>query len=452
MESNYRNREFEQFLKENADQHRMFPSENVWKNIHGTLHTRRKWYAAGLAALLFLTGTAVTLVMVNSPSGKRPVLSSTLDKEKKNTPSEEQLEKIKESIRPFKGKIATSSQPLFNDAPFKKDELPEQGIVVNMEGTNNNETVFVNRPSSKNKVDDRITEEQASIFTTINDNDFEITNPAISAEKEKTSTPTPVRPAYPLTIESVTNTYKSKRAANKTLWQFFVTPTVSYRRLTSNNDLSGVAMGNPIVTGSSNVNSAVIHKPDLGLQIGTSFHRPLTKALTLRGGVQFNINRYDIKAYSSTPEVATIRLNDPNGFNSVWAWTYYRNFNGYKANWLKNYYFSISAPIGLELKLTGNKKTNIGIAGTVQPTYILRDKAYLISTDYKNYAKVPSLMRHLNANAGFEAFVDYSNGKTRWQIGPQVKYQLLSSFKKEYPVKEHLFDFGVKIGVFLNDK
>src|SRR5688572_3543883 len=70
MESNFSNREFEQYVKENADQYRMFPSEKVWKNIHGTLHTRRKWYGAGLVLLLFLTGTAVTWVMVSYPVSK----------------------------------------------------------------------------------------------------------------------------------------------------------------------------------------------------------------------------------------------------------------------------------------------------------------------------------------------------------------------------------------------
>ncbi|MEO8405166.1 MAG: hypothetical protein ABI480_11235, partial [Chitinophagaceae bacterium] len=70
MESNYRNKDFEELVKQNADQYRMFPSEKVWKNIHGTLHTRRKWYGVGLAFLLLLTGTAVTWVMVSYPVSK----------------------------------------------------------------------------------------------------------------------------------------------------------------------------------------------------------------------------------------------------------------------------------------------------------------------------------------------------------------------------------------------
>src|SRR5688572_31773279 len=68
MESNFNNRDFEQFVKQNADQYRMFPSEKVWKGIHNTLHTRKRWYGFGLA-LLLLTSGAVTWVML-TPSGK----------------------------------------------------------------------------------------------------------------------------------------------------------------------------------------------------------------------------------------------------------------------------------------------------------------------------------------------------------------------------------------------
>jgi len=188
----------------------------------------------------------------------------------------------------------------------------------------------------------------------------------------------------------------------------------------------------------------------VGLQIGLSGRYPITKDLKVRGGFQFNINRYDIKAYAFNGEVATIDLNGGPGNSTISTWTNYRNFNGYRSDWLKNFYFSVSAPIGAELKLFGNARTNVGVAGTLQPTYILSDKAYLISTDFKNYAEVPRLIRHVNLNTSFETFVNYTSGKTNWQVGPQVRYQILSSFQNKYPVKENLFDFGVKIGVTLN--
>ena len=132
--------------------------------------------------------------------------------------------------------------------------------------------------------------------------------------------------------------------------------------------------------------------------------------------------------------------------------TNYNNFSGYKTNWLQNFSLQVSAPVGVELKLTGDDKVQFGVASTVQPTYVLGDKAYLISADYKNYTEMPSLVRRWNVNTSLETFVAYSTGHLNWQVGPQVRYQILSSYLKKYPIKEHLFDFGLKVGISVNNK
>ena len=146
----------------------------------------------------------------------------------------------------------------------------------------------------------------------------------------------------------------------------------------------------------------------------------------------------------------TIALDAGTGTNSISQETIYRNYNGNRANWLQNLYYSASIPVGVELKFPSRKSTYFAIAGTFQPTYIVTDRAYLLSTDYKNYVEVPSLTRRWNMNTGFEALVGYSTGKTQWQVGPQVRYQIRSSFEDQYPLKENLFDFGLKVGVLLN--
>src|SRR4030095_12266845 len=76
MESNFHNRDFEQFIKQNADQYRMFPSEKVWSGVNSVLHTRRKWYGLWLGVFLLLSGGTVTWVMTsdssNDKSGNTP--------------------------------------------------------------------------------------------------------------------------------------------------------------------------------------------------------------------------------------------------------------------------------------------------------------------------------------------------------------------------------------------
>jgi hypothetical protein len=258
-----------------------------------------------------------------------------------------------------------------------------------------------------------------------------------------------------MTIESVLNSYKKIALKSKKMnWQLSFTPTISYRKLTENKSFlrnTSSASGSSSYAYLYNVNSVVTHKPDMGFELGINTSYPLAKNLRILGGLEFNINRYGIKAFTYPSEVATIELNS-GGYHpdSVATWTNYRNFNGYNSNWLQNFYFSVSAPVGVEFKLSGNSNTQFGIAATIQPTYVIGDRAYLISTDYKNYVEVPWLTRRWNVNTGFETFVSYSTGKLKWQVGPQVRYQLLSSFKNKYPVKENLFDFGLKVGIMLN--
>jgi hypothetical protein len=476
MESNFRNRDFEQYVKQNADQYRMFPSEKVWKNIHGTLHTRRKWYGFGLALLLLSTVTAVTWVMISYPvSESKKVIaitpssgeatasqsaSSPAPSTESNTPDlpfTSRRSGISSTRIPVAGFNSSSNTGVTQEqeeavgqtvpisvmnAGAEREQFSAIISSPRISSATSNTHAIVNAPASEKT-------ESAGI------NDYSVDDPARkdSHGAAKTSATASVQQEhdYPLTIESVVNTYQ--RSRKRLNWQLYVTPTVSYRKLAANKSLDNITAPNyPFALSSmSDVNEAVTHKPDMGVQVGLSAGYPITKSLRVRAGFQFNISRYDIKASLNNPVQAPFDLNVDNGqIDPVREWTYYRNYSGNKSDWLKNYYFSVSFPIGVEMTLLGNQKTNVGVAGTIQPTYTIKDRAYMISTDFKNYATIPWLMRNVNVSTGFEAYVNYTSGTTRWQIGPQVRYQILSSFHNKYPVKENLFDFGVKIGVSLN--
>jgi hypothetical protein len=477
MESNFNNREFEQYVKDNADHYRMIPSEKVWKGINNTLHTRRKWYGLGLIMLLLLIGVSVTWVMVSYPNSKKQEIASV-----PNVPHSVQIQAAKQGQSPATESSNNAGNIISFNKFIKQENIPATGNLSNGQVNNNNETSSASFEFEGSKTVDAGTVIQAEKSPVIISEKKVVTAPsativnttAISETSNLIQVPDKKVPGdkpagliqnnpvknnsnyYPLTIESVVNVYHANKASKRLIWELFITPTVSYRKWSANKSFDGnvppfASVSYPFAS-SGDVNSEVIHKPDMGLEVGFSTKYPLTKSLKLTGGLQFNINRYDIKAFASSGEQATINLNGGTGNNSVTAWTYYRNYNGYKSDWLKNFYFSVSAPVGAELRLFGNDKTSFGIAGTVQPTYILKDRAFLISTDYKNYVEIPRLIRHLNVNTSFETFVSYTSrhSKTRWQIGPQVRYQVLSSFQSKYPVKENLFDFGLKLGVTLN--
>jgi hypothetical protein len=468
MESNFRNRDFEEYIKENADQYRMFPSEKIWKNINSTLHTRRKWYGFGLSLLLLLTGTAVTWVMVSYPVSKdQPIVtakSGAFNPSNQSTIAKEIPAEVIDKVMPFKKAADPASAsremalatPRFEMGSMLPTETPRLVTTLPVDQTMiRNDRVQVlpinlqkitaeNAPASPVFYDDIMNTEYVSRETkaTRRNSEYGVSHRPSAASKLY----------YPASIENVASTYLAKNIINKISWQFYVTPTISYRHLNDNKEVENQSAPPNYVFAAmgSDVNKAVTHKPDMGLQVGLSARYPVSPNLKIRGGLQFNINRYDIKAFDYSSEVATINLNDETGINPISTWTNFRTYNGYQSNWLKNYYFSVSAPIGVELKVLGNDRTNVGMAGTIQPTYIIKDRTYVISTDHKNYAKVPSLIRHVNVNVGFETFVNYVSGKNRWQIGPQVRYQVLSSFNNNYSVKENLFDFGVKVGLTLD--
>lgn len=438
MKPNFTNDDFEKFIKQQADQLRMRPSDKVWNNISGDIHSKRRWIGLGL--LLFLvTTTSVSTYFLLSNNNRTPV--SSVNQQTNNR--------------------------TVNNNTVKSSVTTEQNTIAitNKFSSNNKQTPF---SASRNHLTKNAQSSLLSALKTISG-----TSTAINAEEystnsfqgtfadsypygEKEAAILPAKPVEqdPQSIESVINKYKGKK--KRISWQFYFTPTVSYRKLTENKSYLRKVQQQPNSTTPNyaelyNINDVVTHKPDIGLELGAAAKYEVSRRVTIRAGLQFNLSHYDIKAFDNYyPKLATIALNAGSRVDSVNTVTNYSNFSGATSSWLQNYYFQISAPVGVDVVLAGNKNVQFGISSTIQPTYVLGERAYLISSDYQSYTKVPWLMRKWNVNTSLETFVSYSTGQLKWQIGPQVRYQLLSSFVNEYPVKENLFDFGLKVGVGLN--
>jgi hypothetical protein len=123
------------------------------------------------------------------------------------------------------------------------------------------------------------------------------------------------------------------------------------------------------------------------------------------------------------------------------------NGGGMTPQALENNYFQLSAPIGFELRVLGNERLQFNLGGTVQPSYLLNTDVYTLTSDYTSYAKSPSLLRRWNVSGALEAFLSYQAGPIRWQIGPEFRYQLLSTYNSGYPISENLKGYGIKIGI-----
>jgi len=439
------NNDFERFLKQNANQYRLYPSTKPWKGIYSHFHGKRRWFGLG-AILLLLTGSLITMLVINSPKQSpvaqtNPAVNSTEQKT-----------------------FVPSSSSIASTRIANSNSIPGNGMsslsVASLSPEGNYPTA--NYPAIKdyvgvNPLDQAQTAVQPELLTPILislTDELTDQNSYIQALEQRLATNSQQRNfgtnSFDWTIESVLNSYKKR---NRIGLQFNFTPTISYRKLSENKDYmrSAAAQNNTAYSPLYNINSAVTHKPDMGVELGLTAKYALNSTFRLKAGLQFNVNRYDIKAFDYPIEVATIALDGGGSrVDSLHTISTYRNFNGDNPSWLQNLYFQVSMPVGVEAKIVGDDKVEFGIAGTIQPTYVLSDRAYLLTTDYKNYAEVPWLIRRWNVNTAFETFVSYSTGKLKWQVGPQVRYQLLSSFVKKYPVKENLFDFGLKVGISLN--
>lgn len=441
MEKEYFNSEFEQFLKENADQNRMYPSEKVWYNINSNLHFRSRIFGFGFTVLMLSLGT-ISIYLLNDDKMKIANITST----ELVMPADLILNNTNNTLLYSDNNIISQKADKVTLSSSKKTiESHTPTNVANAIARTQNtvtEKESIQNESAETSIAEKIMDETVSLENQLN---VDLNVPETIAKINEL----PI--AIPNAIDNAINELKIGKPKANSSFQLYFSPTITYRKLSENKSylLNG---SNSSIPNYLNVKDLVSHKADIGFEFGLTKNIPLSKKLNLRAGIQFNVSRYSIKAFNIPGEIATYALNRGTRVDSLSMLSSYRNnqSNGFNPDKLENFYFQISAPIGVEYLFAQKNNVKFGIAGTIQPSYLLQDRIYLLSVDYKNYNEVPWLVRKVNANTSLETFVSYSSGQINWQIGPQVRYQLLSSFVDKYPVKENLFNFGFKIAATLN--
>lgn len=440
MERNiYMDDEFEKFLKEKADQYKLYPSDKAWTNIQRSLRPKRKWPYITLTLLLLL-GTSVIVdhrnfnIISRGYSPAAPKIATLPDADKSGShqlhSADHQLAQsiaiATPNIQMHAFTTATGARPAASKMPVL--QLPA-----------NNEPVAFSSTTPLDEVN-------GSVVT------------ATPVEKSSLTKPNAVNnnPKF-LIVENkeepeATNIKKVLWGGevfkkSKLSWQLSFSPTISYRKLTSGiQDITQVFRGipNSLDQQSTTVNNSVTQKPAIGAEAGVALTYKLTNNFLLKAGLQLNYSRYQLKALPIKQERATLAVV---GSDSITVPSSLMNYGGRGASWFNNEYYQLSMPVGFEWGVLGNSTFKWNLAASAQPVYNFSNNVYLLSTDFKNYAQDPSLVRRWNINAGVETFVSYNMGSFKMQAGPQLRYQLFSSFKNQYPIKEYMVDFGFKIGV-----
>lgn len=482
MERRHYMDEFESFLEEKADQYKLYPSDRVWENINKHLHPNRRWpYITAGLLLIGLSFVAERFILHSGGTSQSSSLNSPAQSENNNDLAPSERQNVISSHTPSINRISRSSNANTSQgnrqqarvislnewllAERRQDltQKPERGLISGFTSFpalpvpkqnpgREEELIIVNNPIAK--LESSAPSVQSPILFSVTPS-----TKALNASLEQQKATVNAEPAADAEtarpwLDNIVF-HQQQKKLNKWAWQFYVSPTVSYRKLTGSIEAKNTPVplsGIPYIANAEygkDINDAVNQHPSLGAELGTSWIYNATPTLRLKVGIQLNYTRYMIKAYRAAPERAAYAPSDPNGYyaDSIRLVSVYRNFNGYMPVELTNEYFQLAAPLGAEFRILGNRKMEWIIAGTAQPTYNLNNQAYLISTNFKNYAEEPTLIRRWNMAASLETFLSINTGKFKWQIGPQFRYQLLSSYKNKYPIKEYLLDYGFKIGV-----
>lgn len=475
------NDDFENFLQEQAKDHRMYPSDHIWRNIQESIHGERKWPALSFISIIVISSLVVSTLLIkphlqaenkigqSSSSVSRTAKSESL----KAAKTEEVLEQHLTANNISQKTIAEVSVAGDKSAYVKPQFVASENVSDKSSGSSA-PAAKVNMQNQPNKLiatsavkpqqqvsREVVKAEQARIiispFPPVTPESFY----SNTKEAKRVNNVSGLQLFYPVSFSdedeiwrnfALTNaSYLIKRNMPKLDFQFYVTPSVSYRRLIDKNT------GNPVQSFVSaipasakysiDVNGIVKHRPAIGSEVGFALGYHLYKRLTVKAGLQFNIRRYNIEAYSYNSPATSVALSDNNTPDTLNTYSLYRNYAlSSTPITLTNSYYEISLPVGIDWQLLSSGRLGLNVAASVQPTYTFDKEPFVITSDYKNYADGSLLMRNWNLNTSFETYISYKIGAIRWQIGPQFRYQQMPTYSNKYPIREYLLDYGLKLG------
>lgn len=461
MERKFYPENFERFLKGHADQFKMTPSKKVWHGIYNDLHPGRRWPSVAMTMVFIFT--LVIIGHLNTNNGDKtllPDLSSLQNTNQlkntspvaspkslkrsdtkvttDNTPGESLSEDITEANVPLLTAIKETETVLKEtEVPVKteteSDNKADKNIVLETKVTE------VSPENGKNDVAKVITKNMESTISLkepseiINNEEILIT-PVANVDEAKV---TEKKNNSELLTEPATVKISKPKKTSNVSWGIYIAPSSSYRII------------------SDKINNSVIHKSRLGYEAGTEISLKLFRKLQLTSGLQVNYSGYNITAVNTHPVIATLVLSSDvqqGQFDVFSTMSTYGNSTGAKPINLKNYSLQASVPIGLQYTIAGNENFKLGLAASFQPSFVIASQAYFLSEDKRNYLKNSYLYRTWNMNTNLAPYVSISTSALNWQIGPQVRYQLLSTYTNRYGVKENLINYGLRIGITKGSK
>ncbi len=479
--------ELEQFLQDEVKDHRMYPSDKIWRNINAEVNGHQRWPALGFISLFIIASLTVSTLLNINPSQKLLKANSL----RQSDPQKQPLQDLKHTLNDFNS-TAPSDLTAITIANLKRKSYPlepelnvqDETPVISMNFSNRAEPISVLKnkleipPSKPAFLDEmaivvpmnqwaskELSPEKLNFITEMNEQTTMSVGNTKAIDQENQ-----VIVETPTATETAATELKEQHATDKFLHEFayvpptrieqtknskfgfgfFITPSTSFRRLEDDKakDLLGAAPTSaPVaINYTTDVNSIVRHKPAIGLELGFAVLYNMSNRLKFKTGIQFNTRQYYIETFQASTDITTISLVNNRGVENISVFSPYNNNNGYKSTQLDNKMYQVSIPIGFQYDLIQGRKLGITAEASIQPTFTLNKSLYLLSTDYKHYADGNNLMRKWNINSAVGINLTYKTGVYQWYLGPQARFQHLPTYSNKYPITEYLMDYGIRLG------
>ena len=513
MENKFYIDDFERYLKEKADEFKMYPSKRVWNSIYNDMHPGSRWPSISMCIVLICTLFLVGFLNTNTTTSKSgssslvnkanpaaiPAYYTSAELAKNNTTAKTKdilpmleisassqitITDIKNNatlnnIQPGqtdentvpliasannntsanqkslldKGELNTSVIGIFpvsaDMANRSKSDGNFEGTIISNDGNNllaeNDKTSVIEKNNHYKIIADKSVPDLQVTIAPVN-----ITL-AVNESKTTTVKNTQLSEADKFWIENYAlyNRPAPKKWKGKLSWQTYFTPSVVYRSL--ENTAANKTVGLTGIQNNSDINNSVTHTPSFGLEFGTGLQYDLSKRIKIKTGLQLNFTRYNAHAFDNGHPIATsltMLSNNGDAAYEVSRISPYNSTYGITPVKLHNQTYQVSIPMGADYKIAAIDNLEWYAGATIQPTFVLGSRSYLISTDRRNYVKEGDMLNRFNLNAGFETFVSFkTKGGVTWQIGPQFRRQIFSTNSKIYSIEEKLSNYGLKIGI-----
>jgi hypothetical protein len=449
--SEFYDNEFERFLQQQVKQHRMYPSDAVWKGIYQQIHGEKKWPGLYFIAILLIAALSVCTIFMDS----KPIIYSQQKVANNTVPAIDHMNPEQVTKATLKSlnedRQEASSYALQEPIAVLPETLPipedrTYTIVIDRDADNENELrssadegdaslqsgAALGSPETTERAIDAVSNKTLKAEEKIEEEVKETSKVEEPKAAEETAETTPII------------VKKKDQKINRWQYEVYITPASNYKQTVDSKITQGNFNGPSQTNYGVSADEVIRYKPGMGVEFGFGVLYNVSNRFRFKTGFQYNIRQYNIEAYAGSTELASIALR--NGASIATVAKYRSSSATSNEALLLNKYHQVALPIGFEYSIIRNSAIGVNVAYSLQPTYTFSQSSYLLTSDYKSYADGTSMLRRWNINSGLEATISMNVGDFQWKFGPQLRYQHLPTYTSQYPIKEYLIDYGFKIG------